>query len=122
MKWDVIAIFVGACATIAGAIAFLLYMPAALRGSRLPRRITHLTTRVRLEPVGQRSAGALWWTGAALAQVGVVANDLQRGATLAITLPAAAVVFLVCGAALGRLSLRLQLRIEPDSDGNGARA
>jgi len=57
-----------------------------------------------------------------LAQVGVVANDLQRGATLAITLPAAAVVFLVCGAALGRLSLRLQLRIEPDSDGNGARA
>lgn len=57
-----------------------------------------------------------------MAQVGVVANDLQRGTTLAITLPAAAVTFLVCGVALGRLSLRLQLRLESGRDGNGAQA
>jgi hypothetical protein len=58
-----------------------------------------------------------------LAQVGVVANDLQRSAALlAITLPAAAVTFLVCGVALGRLSMRLQLRLESNSDGSGAQA
>jgi hypothetical protein len=46
--------------------------------------------------------------------VGVVANDLQRSAPLfAITLPAAAVIFLVCGVALGRLSMHLQLRLDP---------
>ena len=122
MEWGIVAIFVGACAAIAGAIAFLCYMPAALRGSRLPRSTTHLTTTVRLESVGQLSAGVLLWSGAALAQVGVVANDLQRGTTLAITLPAAAVTFLVCGVALGRLSLRLQLRLESGRDGNGAQA
>jgi NhaP-type Na+/H+ or K+/H+ antiporter len=123
MQWNSIAILVGACVSIAGGIASILYLPAALRRSRLPRPTTHLTTTVRLESVGQLSAGALMWAGGALAQVGVVVNDLHRSAPLlAITLPAAALVFLVCGVALGRLSMRLQLHLESGRDGNGAQA
>jgi hypothetical protein len=124
MQWNDIAILVGACATVAGGIAFLRYMPAAFRESRL-RPTTHLTTTVRLESVGQLLAGVLMWGGGVLAQVGVVANDLQRGAShqsLAFTLASAAVLILVCGVTLGRLTLRRQLNLEPamDSPAGGA--
>jgi hypothetical protein len=112
VSWNDIAILIGTCAALGGAIATIFYS----RRWWLPSSTTHLTTNVRLESMGELCAAALFWGGIVLGQAGTIADEIQRGAShqrLAFTLAVTALLILVCGVTLGRLSLRLQLKLEP---------
>jgi hypothetical protein len=69
--------------------------------------------------MGELCAAALFWGGIVLGQAGTIADEIQRGAShrrLAFTLAVTALLILVCGVTLGRLSLRRQLKLEPAID------
>lgn len=115
MTWNEILVLIGACTALGGAVATILYS----RRWWLTRSTTHLTVIGRLESVGQLCAAALIWGGIVLEQTGTIANEIQRGAShgrLAFTLAVTALMIFTCGATLGRLSLRRQLRPEPAID------
>lgn len=112
MTWNEILILIGACAALGGATATIFYSRHWwFRGST-----THLTINGRLESMGELCAAALLWGGIALEQAGTIANEIGRGAShqrLAFTMVVTALMILVCGAALGRLTLRRQLKLGP---------
>lgn len=111
MQWNDVLLMTGVCAVVCGGIASILYRS---RGWRLRQPTTHLTITSRLESLRELGAVALFWAGMVLTEMGTIANQIERGASsqrLAFSLAAAAVSLLVCGGALGRLSLRLQLQL-----------
>jgi len=115
VNWNDIAILIGACAALGGATATIFYS----RRWWLPGSTTHLTINGRLESMGELCAAALLWGGIVLEQVGTISDEIQRGVShrrLAFSLAVTALLILVCGGALGRLSLRRQLRLESAMD------
>lgn len=110
MQWNDVALIAGICAVFAGGVASILY---TWRGWGLRQATTHLTISSRLESTSELSVVALFWAGMVLIEVGTIANQIERGGSrdrLAFSLAVGALLLLVCGAALGRLSLRWQLR------------
>ena len=127
MQWNEIVLIAGVCAAFAGGIASLFFTSRRLREWRRRESTTHLTITNRLESMGELCAVALFWAGIVLVELGIIANQIERGTShqrLAFSLVAGALSLLVCGAALGRLSLRWQLQPPTASDGrpDGARA
>lgn len=111
MQWNDVVLIVGICAVFAGGIASLLYTS---RGWRFRQSPTHLPLTRRLESMSELSAVAFFWAGMVLIEVGGIADQIERGAShqrLAFSLAVGAPSLLVCGAALGRLSLRWQLQL-----------
>jgi hypothetical protein len=109
VRWNEIAVLIGACAAFGGAIATIFYS----RRWCLPASTTHLTINSRLETMGELCAAALLWGGIALEEFGTIADEVQRGAShrrLVFSLAVTALMILVCAVTLGRLSLRRQLR------------
>ena len=116
MDWNDIAIIVGAGLVLAGAIAST---PPSFRRWRHPAQKMHLRTTFSIESVGELCGRAVFLGGFVLIQVGILAEDLRHGAShqwLAFLLATSALMLLLCGAALSRLSLRWQLRADPASD------
>jgi hypothetical protein len=75
----------------------------------------------RIEGMGELCAATLVCGGIALEEADTIADQIQRGASherLAFTLVVTALLILVCGVTLGRLSLRRELRLEPAIDGS----
>src|SRR5690242_12889757 len=117
MAWNEIAILVGVCAALGGGIATIFYS----RRWWTAGSATHLTLNGRLESNGELCGAALLWGGIVLEQAGTIADEIQRGAShqrLAFSLAATALLILVCGVTLGRLSVRGQLNLEPAIDGH----
>ena len=111
MEWNNIAILIGAGVMLVGATAST---PPVFRPRRHPPQQTHLTTTVPIQSARELAGIAVFFAGVVLMQAGVVAGDLRFGASyqwLALATSAFALVF--CGVAIGRLSVRWQLR--PDA-------
>jgi hypothetical protein len=127
MQWNDIVLIAGLCATVAGGLASLLYTSARLRRWRIGQSTMHLTITRRLESMGELCAVALFSAGFVLLELGNIADQIERGAShqrLAFSLVVGALWLLLFGVALGRLSLRWQLRPEPAGDArvDGAKA
>ena len=117
MDWNDIAIMIGAGVVLIGAIAST---PPAFRRWRQPPQQTHLTTTFPIESVRELAGRAAFLAGMVLIQVGVLAEDLRHGAShqwLATLLAAIALLILLCGVEIGRLSVRWQLRPEASASG-----
>ena len=129
MQWNDIVLIAGVCAVFAGGITSMFYTSARLRRWRLGQSTTRLTIATRLESMGELCAVALFSVGFVLLELSSIADQIARCAShqrLAFSLAVGALWLLLCGAALGRVSLRWQLRPEPAGgarvDGAEARA
>jgi len=116
MEWNDIAIMIGAGVVLVGAIAST---PPVFWRWRQPPQQTRLTTTVPIESVRELAGRAAFMAGMVLIQVGALAKDLWQGAShqwLATLLAAIALLILLCGVEIGRLSVRWQLRPEASID------
>jgi hypothetical protein len=114
MQWNDIVLIAGVCAVFAGGTTSVFYTSAKLRRWRLQQPTTHLTITRRLESMGELCAVAFFFAGFVLMELAGVADQIERGAShqrLAFSLAVGALWLLLFGAALGRLSLRWQLRL-----------
>ena len=117
MEWNDIAIMIGVRVVLIGAIAST---PLAFRRWRHPPQQTHLTTTFPIEGVRELAGRAAFLAGLVLMQVGDLAKDLPHGAShqwLAVQLVTSALLLLLCGVVIGRLSVRWQLRPEASASG-----
>jgi hypothetical protein len=107
-----IAFDIAEVAVLCGLLVYLFY---AWRRTRSPGPKARLATPRRLESVGELCGLAIVFGGFALGQIASAAVELQFCTTpqrLAQFLALAGVSVLLWGIYLGRLSLRLQLRME----------
>jgi hypothetical protein len=115
MDWNDIATMIGAGVMLVGAFAST---PPVFRRGRHPPQQTHLTTTFPIESVRELTGTAAFFAGIVLMQAGVVAGDLRYGASYQwLALATSAFSLLLCGVAIGRLSLRWQLRPEATASG-----